>query len=117
MITDPNHACRPKLWKILLLLSLTVLSYTSALKGGYIWDDDLYLTENKTLTSVHGLARIWTEPHARPQYYPLVLTTFWLERYLWGLNPFGYHLVNVLLHASVACLLYYLLFLLDVPGA
>ncbi|MGO9018912.1 MAG: tetratricopeptide repeat protein [Syntrophobacteraceae bacterium] len=112
-----NPGSCPKLWKILLLLAITLLSYTSALKGGYIWDDDLYLTDNKTLTSVHGLASIWAEPDASPQYYPLVFTTFWLERQVWGLNPFGYHLVNVLLHACVACLLYYLLLCLEVPAA
>jgi tetratricopeptide (TPR) repeat protein len=98
-------------------LAITVLSYSSALTGGYIWDDDMYVTDNKTLTSVHGLARIWSEPHASPQYYPLVFTTFWLEHHVWGLNPFGYHLVNVFLHACVACLLYYLLLGLEVPGA
>jgi tetratricopeptide (TPR) repeat protein len=106
-----------RLWKVLLILGVTLLAYASALNGGYIWDDDLYLTDNNTLTSVHGLSRIWTVPHASPQYYPLVFTTFWLERHLWGLNPLGYHLVNVLLHACVACLLYYLLLSLEVPGA
>ena len=76
-----------------------------------------YVTENRNLTSVDGLVRIWTQPLASPQYYPLVFTTFWLERQGWGLNPFGYHLVNVLLHACVAGLLYYLLLCLEVPGA
>ena len=108
---------RPKHWKIWLLLAITVLSYTSALNCGYIWDDDSYVTENRNLTSVDGLVRIWTQPLASPQYYPLVFTTFWLERQGWGLNPFGYHLVNVLLHACVAGLLYYLLLCLEIPGA
>ena len=108
---------RPKHWKISLLLAITVLSYTSALNCGYIWDDDSYVTENRNLTSVDGLVRIWTQPLASPQYYPLVFTTFWLERQGWGLNPFGYHLVNVLLHACVAGLLYYLLLCLEIPGA
>ncbi|SPF31237.1 membrane hypothetical protein [Syntrophobacter sp. SbD1] len=117
MELDSSAEARPRLWKILLLLALTVLSYTSALKGGYIWDDDDYVTTNKTLETAGGLARIWTEPHASPQYYPLVFTTFWIERQVWGLNPFGYHLVNVLFHACTACLLYYLLLLLQIPGA
>jgi len=107
----------PAVWMMLLLLAITLLSYTSALKGGYIWDDDDYVTANRTLKTVGGLVRIWTEPGASPQYYPLLFTSFWVERHLWGLNPFGYHLLNVLLHACVACLLYYLLLLLEVPGA
>lgn len=103
--------------KLLLILTITLLSYTSALNGSFIWDDDHYVTENGTLTSIDGLERIWTEPHASPQYYPLVFTTFWVERHAWGLNPFGYHLVNVLLHAGVAGLLYLVLLRLEVPGA
>ena len=31
-------------------------------------------------------------------------TSFWLEHKLWGLNPVGYHAVNILLHL-VNCLL------------
>ncbi|MFZ0929155.1 MAG: tetratricopeptide repeat protein [Syntrophobacteraceae bacterium] len=117
MDPNPNSKIRPEIWKVLLLLAVTVLAYTSAIKGGYIWDDDMYVTGNETLKSVEGLARIWTQPQASPQYYPLVFTTFWLEHQAWGLNPFGYHLVNVLLHACVACLLCYLLLSLEVPGA
>ena len=88
-----------------LLVAATLVAYVPALRAGYIWDDDAHVTENPTLTSLAGLRAIWLDPGALPQYYPLVHTTFWIERRLWGLAPLGYHLINVLLHAFNALLL------------
>ncbi|MGD8706245.1 MAG: hypothetical protein PVI84_12095, partial [Syntrophobacterales bacterium] len=79
-----------------VIILVTMLSYIPAMRGGYIWDDDSYITENTTLRTPDGLRRIWLEPRALPQYYPLVHTTFWLEYHLWQAHPFGYHLINVL---------------------
>ncbi len=99
------------------LVLLTLLAYLPALRAGFIWDDDAYVTQNPTLTDAAGLAKMWTDVRSLPQWYPLVHTTFWLERRVWGLNPAGYHLDNVLLHAASAVLLLALLRRLNVPGA
>ncbi len=100
-----------------VLILAVVICYLPALRNGFIWDDDSYLTQNSLIRDEDGLRRIWFEPLASPQYYPLVFTTFRLEHHLWGFNPFGYHLVNVLLHAAAALLLWLLLRRLTVPGA
>jgi tetratricopeptide (TPR) repeat protein len=101
------------------LAALTLVAYVPAIEGGFVWDDDAYVAANPRLESLDGLRRIWLEPAASypPQYYPLTYTTFWLERRLWGVEPAGYHLVNVLLHALNAVLLWRILGLLAVPGA
>lgn len=101
----------------LALLLLPLLAYLPVTRNGYIWDDDSYLTGNETLRDAGGLARIWFDPGATPQYYPLVHTSFWIEYRLWGLHPLGYHLVNVLLHGLAAWLAWRLLRRLRVPGA
>jgi tetratricopeptide (TPR) repeat protein len=51
------------------------------------------------------------------RYYPLTLTTFWLQRHLWELNPLPYHAVNIVLHAANATLIYLLLRRLNIRGA
>jgi len=97
-----------------LLVVLTVLAYLPALRCGFIWDDDFYVTANPALRSGAGLRRIWTEPGWQlRQYYPLAFTGLWAEYHLWGLHPLGYHLVNVLLHALNAVLLWRVLRRLD----
>ena len=100
----------------LLLVLATILAYQPAWQGGFLWDDDFYLTQNRVLVEPGGLKRIWFSPDST-LYYPLVFTSYRLERSLWGLNPAGYHWVNLLLHAVSAVWFWRVLRRLNVPGA
>lgn len=99
-----------------LVLVGALAAYFPALAGDFLWDDAGHVTR-ADLQSWFGLARIWFELGATQQYYPLLHSAFWLEHQLWGDAPAGYHLVNVLWHATAACLLVALLRRLAVPGA
>ena len=99
------------------LVVLTFLAYLPALRCGYIWDDDAYVTKNPLLTAPDGLERIWFSAHHQSQYFPLVYTTLRFEHALWGLHPFGYHFVNIGLHALNALLVWTVLKRLALPGA
>lgn len=101
----------------LLILLMTWLSYWPVTKAGYIWDDDNYVTQNATLRQPAGLLEIWGNPLSTPQYYPLVHTSYWIEYQLWGLDPAGYHLTNVMLHGLNACLVFLIVRQLAIPGA
>src|SRR5256712_3859862 len=100
----------------LLLVAVTIFAYRPAWNGGFLWDDDAYVTNNDLLTAPDGLRGIWFSFDSPSQYFPLVYTTFRIERALWGLNPAGYHVVNILLHAANALLVWQLLARLKVPG-
>jgi protein O-mannosyl-transferase len=99
------------------LVVLATLAHGRSVMNQFIWDDDFYVTDNKTLRSLDGLRQIWFEPTATPQYYPLVHTTYWIEYRLWGLRPAGYHAVNVALHAAAGVALWQVLTVLAVPAA
>ena len=115
-----RYLARPKRDYLLLALLLavtTILAYQPAWHGGFIWDDDAYITNNELLTAPDGLRRIWFSLDSPSQYFPLVYTMFRFERAWWGLSPTGYHVVNILLHIANALILWSLLARLRVPGA
>jgi protein O-mannosyl-transferase len=102
----------------LLLVVLVGLAYAPVRRAGFVWDDDDYVVLNDLLVEDGGLAQIWNPFSPRnPQYYPLVFTTFRVERALFGLDPTGYHVDNVLLHAATAVCLYLLLRRVGFRGA
>lgn len=116
--TPVSGKARPRrsLAGALLLALMTFAAYVPAMRGGFVWDDDKYVADNPHLREEGGLRRIWLTTESE-QYYPLVFTSFWLEYRLYGLNPAGYHIVNVALHAANAVLVWLLLRRLGVPGA
>jgi tetratricopeptide (TPR) repeat protein len=121
VVTASNPVARPRETAgAVVLLLLVGLAYLPVVRAGWVWDDDAYVTSNLSLRSAEGLRRIWFEPTSRlmpPQYYPLTHTVLWLEYRLWGLDAVGYHVLNVVLHALTALLLWRLLASLGVPGA
>ncbi|MFZ0828552.1 MAG: tetratricopeptide repeat protein [Verrucomicrobiia bacterium] len=105
------------LWPGVWLALFVVLAYFPAVRGGFIWDDDVHISANPALHSLGGLRDIWLKPGATFQYYPLTFTGFWLGYHLWGLNPLGYHLLTLFFHICASLLLWQVLAHLNVRGA
>jgi protein O-mannosyl-transferase len=101
-----------------LLVAAVVCAYQPALQGTFVWDDNSWTTGiSGLLDNLSGLWRMWAQPTALQQYYPLTGSTFWVDYHLWGFRPLPYHVENVLLHAFSALLFWRLLRQLRVPGA
>ena len=101
--------------KGLLLIVAVVFAYQPVWHAGFIWDDDAHLTANPCIVGPLGFKEIWMSSAAT--YYPLVLTSFWVQHAIWGLNPLPYHLVNVAMHAACTVLLWLVLRCMKVRGA
>lgn len=112
----PRAGARRWAWSAVALGLITVLAYLPALRGGFIWDDDHFLTRNYLIRASDGLTRFWFSRQA-PDYWPMTSTTLWLEWRLWGMNAWGYHASNVALHVVSVLLLWAILRRLHVPGA
>jgi protein O-mannosyl-transferase len=69
------------------------------------WDDTWYVVKNPYLTSwsPSNLWDISTDVINR-NYAPVTIFTYLVEYTCWGLNPSGYHIVNIVLHATNAVL-------------
>lgn len=100
---------------LIVLACLAV--YIPAMRGGFIWDDNVYVQNNPMLSSGNGLRKIWFSFDQPSQYFPMVYTSFRFEYALWEVDPLGYHITNIVLHAINALLLWWVLRCLSIPGA
>jgi hypothetical protein len=97
------------------ILLCVALAYLPTLGAGFLWDDDSMLVNNIVLQD-HGLFRAWFSTQ-QLNWWPVTSTSYWLEHWLWGLNPAGYHATNLLIHAGCAFLIWRILRRLRVPAA
>ena len=114
-----RYSRREALATIALALLAAVFYLPAMLWGGLIWDDLIWF-QSRAVLEWSGLGAIWSWPsriYPERHYWPLTYSTFWLEHKIWGLEPVGYHVVNVLLHLLNSLLVWRLLRRLTVPGA
>jgi len=105
------------LWMALVLFVAVIAAYQPAWHGGFLYEDEMYARDNWLLTASDGLWRIWFTLESPSQYFPLTHSLFMVQRALWGAGTTGYHLLNILLHAFSALVLWRLLRRLEIPGA
>jgi len=102
----------PKLTFSLILFLVTVALYSRAVFFPFALIDDAdYVTNNYRVTSGLSLASLqwaFTTFHAG-NWHPITWLSLMTDSQLFGAGPMGYHLVNVLLHAVNASLLFLLL--------
>ena len=98
------------------IAAIAFVAYFPSIKGGFVLDDDVLVTNNRLITGPNGLYRFWSTTEAM-DYWPATNSTFWLEWRLWGTSPTGYHLTNLILHILESLLIWIILRKLSIPGA
>jgi protein O-mannosyl-transferase len=99
--------------KALFLVLAAAWVYAPCLHGTWLWDDGLEVAQNMALRAPGGWWRPWLQPVGM-DYFPLKSSLQWFEWRLWGLNPLGYHLSNLVLHLASSLLVWRLLVRLGV---
>ncbi len=98
------------------LLLAVVISHGGSVTGPFVWDDFFVITQNQALSELGNLPLFfqrsyWLEPQTgvvRP-FRPIREAFFTIERAMFGLRPTGWHVTNLVLHATNAVLLLFLL--------
>jgi len=91
-----------------LLLATAALAYANTLANQFVFDDELYIWPNPQVTNP-SLPPFFSPHYFTNVYRPLTFATLAANWAVGGVKPFGYHLLNLLLHACVTWLLFILL--------
>lgn len=92
-----------------------LLVYARTLTMGFVYDDFSVILENRIITDIKNIPFIFGSDGWRdlgkhsPYYRPISTLTLLVDFSFWRYNPLGYHLFNVLLHATNALLVAFIL--------
>jgi tetratricopeptide (TPR) repeat protein len=105
---------------IFIIILCAVLPYLNTLNANFVWDDEVQLVQNPYMQSFKYLKDFFTHDFWHvginkldtAYYRPLFAANLMSQYVLWGKNPFGYHLINILLHCLITLLIFKILLLL-----
>ena len=105
---------------LLFVLVVTFLAFYNLLDANFTnWDANLFVTENPLIRSLSwdNIKVIFTTFYKEDYLHPLVLLSYSLEYKLFELDPFHYHLDNLILHLCNTALVFYFIYLLSRKAA
>ena len=96
----------------ILLVAIPVLIYINSLQNTFVYDDVFTITDNYFIRDWGNFTALFTNDYFKYSgevtYRPVVTFSYFIDYSLWHLNPAGFHLTNILLHAVNAVLVYLL---------
>jgi len=104
MRDEPGNRAAPSAAACLLAVGLGVVCYLNALGNPFVYDDRVTIVENPSIVDVAD----WRQLLGFSVFRPVVNVSYALDRAVWGLRPFGFHLTGLLLHALNVALVYLL---------
>ena len=110
---------------IIIILALGILTFGNSLFNGFVGDDEVLIVKNDFYESWSNFPRLFTSDYITRSedvfnvnnmyshtgsvaYRPVLSTSFFFDHWIWGKNPFGYHLTNLILHLCNSVLVYFL---------
>ncbi len=104
LIKQNSYSFWQKLLPPTLLSIITIIFYYPSLWGPFIWDDLPTITKN--IHVIWGSKNVFNEFYANNRWISNFLNQFTYK--FWANNPFGYRLINLILHISIGILIFFL---------
>jgi len=90
------------------LVLLCGLAYTNSLGNDFCFDDRPFIEKSEEIHDIANVPEMLGIFHGKqPAYRAVRQITYAVDLHLWGLDPFGFHLTNVILHAVVTVLVFF----------
>ncbi len=111
----PRAERLPTLWLLAGILGLALVVYSRALANGFIaFDDPDVVVHNPYIRELSGANALrWFTRPVQYMYMPLALFSYAIDYRIGALDPFVYHLHNLLLHLACVALAFWVFLLLD----
>ncbi len=103
----------PSLWLFIIPL-LAIVLYLNTVGNGFVYDDIPQVVQNPWIRGFHNVRAIFTSGawgfggETTNYYRPLMHIFYMLLYALFGLNPLGFHVFNIVVHAGVSLLVFVL---------
>jgi len=107
-----------------VIIAVTAAVYANSLKNPFVWDDAVVVERNDFVRSGKNLPALFSPAYltalrdigstdfysgtgsGETSYRPVTTATYFFDYRLWKLNPWGWHLTNLILHAVNAILVF-----------
>ncbi|HEX2788714.1 MAG TPA: tetratricopeptide repeat protein [Ignavibacteria bacterium] len=105
---------KKNIYNYLIIIVCVVAAYYNSLQNTFVFDDESVILGNQSLTSLSNIPKFFTGEEGFHKiigkyYRPIVSSSYNIDYAIWQLNPFGYHLTNLLIHLIATLILFRLL--------
>ena len=95
---------------LILIPAFSLLLYLNTTHGKFVYDDFKIIVENCFIKEWKYFPKIFTKDYftisGEMSYRPIVTISYFIDYAIWHLNPFGFHLTNIILHTLNTVLFY-----------
>lgn len=95
-------------WRLIAILAVGLYIYSNSFDCSFQFDDKSNIVDNQAIRTLSDIQAIWNFDHSRFWAY----YTFALNYHLGGLNVWGFHFFNVVIHLLNACVVFWITLLL-----